>query len=592
MPTSDRMSHLESGSVSIGGEIGRRIECTIENNLLCLDLEGDFLRPFRKKACRGGFVGTGKLADAMVRLAGHTDEPRLVDSKNHLIGELMASQDPDGYLGTFSADTRIWHLWDVHEIAFVITALVSDHRIFRTAGVLEAARHLADYVVGSLTRNPARSPVLEGLDTRLPELTTLGLEEALLGLYEVTREQAYLDFVVDHAGLAAWDLGIIRGRYGKLEGHAYAYLCKCVAQLRLRRVLGDDGLLGQTRRAMEFLTTGDGMCVSGGFGYLECWHDDQDGGPGLGETCASAYLLMVLDELIRLEGLARYGDLMERVIFNTLFAAQSPDGRRIRYYTPFEGPREYWEPDTYCCPNNYRRAIGLLPDLLYYKTPHGLAVNLYSESRARIILDGGPVVEIRQETDYPTSGNVLLSVGVETPTRFCLDLRIPRWCASPRVTVNGDALPEPSICGTFQRLDRTWNAGDVVETHFPMEPRMVRGRRAQSGRVALLRGPQLFCLNPTRVEPGAGVTGDHELRYLTIDPETPGEPKPDASVRPNGVSVSLQAWSYGKSYVEKPDLTLHLSEFPDPAGRATYFRVPRPDDPSLVDDTTIAHPRS
>ena len=123
-------------------------------------------------------------------------------------------------------------------------------------------------------------------------------------------------------------------------------------------------LLEPTRRLIDFLTQRDGMVISGAVSEQECWHDTQNGTCWLGETCAGVYLVQWLDELLRLDRDSVRGDLMERIIYNTLFAAQSPDGRHIRYYTAFEGRRSYYKGDTYCCPNNYRRAIALLPQLL------------------------------------------------------------------------------------------------------------------------------------------------------------------------------------------------------------------------------------
>ena len=133
----------------------------------------------------------------------------------------------------------------------------------------------------------------------------------------------------------------MRGRWGRIEGHAYAYLAHALAQLQLYRVEPDERLLRTTRRAMDFLTRHEGLVISGTCGDHECWHDTQSGTTNLGETCATAYLLRTLDDLLRLEGDSRWGDLMERTIFNALFAAQSPDGRHIRYYTPFECSRAY-----------------------------------------------------------------------------------------------------------------------------------------------------------------------------------------------------------------------------------------------------------
>src|ERR1017187_3187300 len=55
--------------VRVGGEIGRRIDITITNNLLVLDADRDFLPPFKTKSGENGYIGLGKLIDATVKLA-------------------------------------------------------------------------------------------------------------------------------------------------------------------------------------------------------------------------------------------------------------------------------------------------------------------------------------------------------------------------------------------------------------------------------------------------------------------------------------------------------------------------------------------
>ena len=96
---------------------------------------------------------------------------------------------------------------------------------------------------------------------------------------------------------------------------------------------------------------------------------------------------------MRLEGDLRYGDLIERSIYNALFAAQDPAGRRIRNCTPFEGPRQYYGSDGFCCPGNYRRIVAELPEMVYYRTQAGgIAVNLFTESKKTIELTGGRTV--------------------------------------------------------------------------------------------------------------------------------------------------------------------------------------------------------
>ena len=167
--------------------------------------------------------------------------------------------------------------------------------------------------------------------------------------------------------LPEWDARIVTGRHGQIEGHAYAHMCRCIAQLRLDRLQPDQRLLKPAHDVIDFLTGHDGLVITGTCGDHECWHDTQEGTINLGETCATAYLIRMLDELLRMEGKPLYGDLMERAIYNALFAAQSPDGRQIRYYSPFDGPREYFKGDTYCCPCNYRRIVAELPGMICYR---------------------------------------------------------------------------------------------------------------------------------------------------------------------------------------------------------------------------------
>ena len=70
----DALQSLDLRQVRVEGEIGRRIDITLHNNLLMIDVEKDFLAPFRKRKAKGGYIGLGKLIDAAVRLAAYTSD--------------------------------------------------------------------------------------------------------------------------------------------------------------------------------------------------------------------------------------------------------------------------------------------------------------------------------------------------------------------------------------------------------------------------------------------------------------------------------------------------------------------------------------
>jgi hypothetical protein len=327
----------------------------------------------------------------------------------------------------------------------------------------------------------------------------------------------------------------------------------------------------------------DGALISGATGQAEIWTDDQDGRGDLGETCATAYQLRVADALLRLDGQARLGDLIERTICNALFAAQSPDGRHLRYFSPIEGPRVYFPGDTYCCPCNYRRIVSELPLMVFYRADDGLVVSLYTPARARLQVARDAVLTVVQETDYPNSGRVQLRLDPSRPASFPVRLRIPLWARSARVTINEqpqDVQPQP---GTFLVLQREWKSGDRVTLEMPMAWRLVKGRQRQAGRVAIMRGPLIFSLNPA-TDPELARQDAADLGAFLLDPSSLGDPVPSTIVRPNGLACRARFWppGFGIGQPSEKQVEWTLTEFSDPAGRAAYFRLRDPH--AAVDD--------
>ena len=415
----------------------------------------------------------------------------------------------------------------------------------------------------------------------MPKMTTLGLEEAFLLLSKVTGDGAYLDFCAGTKMGSPIGYATLREWRRPVKGHVYRYLARCLTQLDLYRVEREGSLLKQARRALEFLTFCDGLVITGTCSHKERWHTDQNGASHLGESCATAYLIRLLDSVIRLEGDLRYGDIMERSIYNALFAAQSPDGRHLRYFTPFEGKRLYFGKhvlelhsyDTYCCPNNFRRIIAELPTKVYYQSGSALAINLYTPSTASIELAGGVTLTVRQETDYPNSGHVVVYLAPSESSTFAVRLRIPRWCSQGQVKVNGRPMDRPALGGESFEVRRKWESGDRITLDMPMPWRMIKGRKMQQGRVAVMRGPMVYALSPERNDALSGV----DLREITIDALSVEGLTKDDTVRPDGLKCRVQAWSGGRDLKQPPDLKVQFTEFPDPGGEAIYFHLPSMD---------------
>lgn len=569
--------------VKVSGEIGQRIHLTIEKNLLALDWNKDFLAPFLERSATD-YIGLGKSLEGLIHLAFAGHDQRLLKLKGDLIALLLSSADEDGYIGVHPKDRRLLASWDCHEAVHVVSALLADWFCFGEEKSLQAARKLLDLQMQTWQE------IVEVQNNRKRpysiHLTSLGIEYSLLKMYQATGDTKYLDFACNTCGLDKLDWPIQLNRFAPLLGHTYLYLHHCRCQLELYQVRPNPALLRMSQRALKFMLGGNGMSITGGVGQAECWTDDQDVRGNHAETCSTVYQLRLYAEIFRLTGDPRCGDLIERTIYNALWAAQSPDGRQIRYYSPLEGERSYFR-DTYCCPNNFRRFIAELPGMIFFTGKNSVTVNLYTACEADMELEGNRV-RLIQKTCFPESGHIVIEIHPATSFEFTLQFRIPLWCSKPVVRLNGNAQ-QGVLPGSLYALKRVWVAGDRVEVELPLEIRFVQGRQRQYGLVAVLLGPLVYCLAPQNIQPAQ--KNDHCQGQAAISPlsETkrfsgwdgaafskirilPSSAKllPDQSI---GILADLDPSSINV----QGNYELRLTRFPDPDGKCVYFHSGEPD---------------
>lgn len=570
----DKLSPLTLTQNGLSGEIGRRLDDLIYRNFMALD-PGPFIEPFRARPFNSGghYVGIGKVIDAGSYFSSYTGDAEVAARTARLIDGIMQTRDADGYIGTFKPEPegrQNHYNWALHEQEYLLLGLVRHFRETGSKPSLRYARDLGDYVIRTFSRDP-----------KPEEVCTAGLPEAFLLLHRSTGDERYRKFAaeirhgnskaeVQCASLLDWKQTFDAG-----AAHVYVMLARCYAQTELFRLMNRPSLLDMSDYMRhELLRPGGGLNVVGSASDGEWFSYTQNGAGMIGESCVTAYLLRWLESLMRLSGDLRYGDIMERTITNALFAAQDPAGRRIRYFTPFTGERVYYDQDGFCCPGNFRRIMAELPRQVYYRCDDdAVAVNLFTSSTATVKLEAGPAVTIVQETDYPSSGRIVFRVTPSREAAFALRLRIPRWCGSATVRINGgEAIAAPAGASPYE-CRRAWKPGDTVVLELPMTWRLIRGRQLQEGLVALARGPVVYCLgtaqNAELLKKYPGFKG------VVVDPSSLGEPVPDHSIRPDGRKVTVKArveaagaWSKGA-----PHETLIFTEFIDPTGIATYFRV-------------------
>lgn len=575
-PFTEIMTPVGLTRIKAAGEIGRRVDITIGNNLLALDTDTVFLEPFRRRYQASGYIGLGKLIDATVRFAAYSGDDRVLSLKERLVAEAVKTQEPDGYIGILVPENRLWGVYDIHEMSYLVLGLTHDYKYFGEEASLTAARKLADFIVNRWSAEPSRIPGPTGERANMYGVTT-GLDGALLTLFEQTGDRRYLDFCINSAQykLADWNSAIKMDEPGKPyhmddERHTYIFMALCVAQLQLNTIEPSPRLLRQARQAMDFLTRKDGLLISGSCSLQEAWHDNQTGRGNVSESCATAYLTRLSDRELRLTGNPLFGNIMERATYNALFAAESPDGRQIRYFCPLEGNRTYFDRDTFCCPNNFRRIMAELPDMIYYQANDGVTVNLYTQSSAEVNI-GGHSVTIRQETDYPTSGHVKIVLLPSEPLEFPLRLRIPGWCTAATLTVNGEAPVEVFPSNTFCEIRRTWKPSDSLILEMPMPWRWIRGRKSQEGRAALMRGPIVYCIGTAHNAEVLKTCANPS--DLVLDPASLGSPTPDTSIRPDGLKATAKIRTPEDAAGNATTNNVVLTEFIDPGSVTTYVRL-------------------
>jgi DUF1680 family protein len=94
---------------------------------------------------------------------------------------------------------------------------------------------------------------------------------------------------------------------------------------------------------------------------------------------------------------------------------------------------------------------------------------------------------------------------------FPVLIRVPGFAKDFRVTVNGAAAGGETVNG-YYRISRVWSE-DEADISFTLRPRVVYANplvRANCGKLAIVRGPEIYCLE--EADNGAG------LAALYLDP--------------------------------------------------------------------------
>ncbi|UJF34521.1 glycoside hydrolase family 127 protein [Paenibacillus hexagrammi] len=478
-------------------------------------------------------------------LASHPD-PKLECIADEVIDLVAMAQHENGYINTYFTIKEPGNEWtnlhDCHELycaGHMMEAAVAYYQGTGKRKLLEVMCKFADHIDTIFGTDEGK---LQGYCGHQE------IELALVKLFEVTGESRYLklsQYFIDQRGqepnyliaewerrgrTSYWQEGVTAKpdpRYNQSHlpvreqreavGHSVRAVYMYTAMADLARLTGDEGLITACRSLWNNVTKKQ-MYITGGIGsthHGEAFSFDYDlpNDTIYAETCASIGLIFFAQRMLRLERKSEYADVMERALYNNVIGSMSQDGKHYFYVNPLEvwpeasrnnpgkhhvkSVRQKWFGCS-CCPPNVARLLSSLNDYIYLvdQSERTVYVNLYIGSEASFKLsDGG--FSIKQQSALPWDGIVSFDIESVPVGSVTLALRLPSWCSGKaELSLNGQPISYEMKDG-YAQITNVWQQGDHVEWNLPMQAQWIAAHpfiRANAGKVALQRGPLVYCL--------------------------------------------------------------------------------------------------
>jgi DUF1680 family protein len=227
------------------------------------------------------------------------------------------------------------------------------------------------------------------------------------------------------------------------------------------------------------------------------------------ETCANIGNVLWNWRMLQLTADAKYADIFELALYNSVLSGISLDGKKFCYNNPLRvsenlpfkqrwgNEREGYITLSNCCAPNVTRTLAEVNNYAYNFSEEGLYVNLYGSNHLSTSTLKGEKIEIEQQTNYPWDGNIILKVIKAPKDDFLFFLRIPGWSHGTTITVNNNPIKDEIVSGTYSKIIKKWKKGDIIELNIPMPVKLMQGNplvEEIKNQVAVKRGPLVYCL--------------------------------------------------------------------------------------------------
>jgi uncharacterized protein len=418
----------------------------------------------------------------------------------------------DGWVPVYT-----WH--KVH------AGLLDAHRLAATPGALEVAVGVAGYFAG----------VIDGLsDEQVQKILVTehgGINEAYAETYALTGDERWLKVARRLRHRAVLDP--IAARRDELAGlHANTQIPKVIGLARLYEVAGDDPGEAVAARFFHQAVTRDHSYVIGGNSDREHFGQPRQIARHMAETtceaCNSYNMLKLTRQLWSWKPDAALFDYYERAQLNHIMAHQRPTDGRFVYFMPMAagGRRSYStrEDSFWCCVGSGMESHAKHADSIWWRGGETLYLNLFIPSRLDL---PGDDFAIDLVTAYPADGTVTLSLLRAPAGEREIAVRLPGWCATPLVTVNGKHVGRRGGDG-YLRIRRRWAVGDSIRLVLPMSLR-AEPTPDDPNLVAFVSGPLVL----------AASLGPADRPFERAAPALRGDGPPETLLKPSRTAAHV-----------------------------------------------------
>jgi DUF1680 family protein len=447
-----------------------------------------------------------------------SNRPELRAAVEKISSEVIAAQQPDGYLNTYyvgeHASQRMEpkvQQWghELYNMGHFLQGATAYYRATGDRTLLDTGiRFVNSFLLPTFGPGPDKKPLFSGH----PEM-----ELALVELFRMTGDKRHLELAGyllagdSRIHVQPWDYvyhfcGTPFTSRTHLEGHAVRAMYACCGATDYYLETGDPAY----RKTLDVLwndLVNSQMYVTGGVGARsdgEAFGDPYElpNARAYGESCAAIGNMMWNWRMLAATGEAKFADVIERALYNGINSGMSLDGTLYCYRNPLafdpsggDKIRNDWY-DTTCCPPNLERTFASLPGYFYSTSGEGLYLHFFDNSELDWHLENGVGLKVRQKTNYPWDGSAEITVTPAEPSEFTFFIRIPGWTDTAQVAVNGKPV-SGATPGQYLAIRRRWSGGDVIRVQFNMQPQLLEANTQvteNNGRVAVQRGPLVYCL--------------------------------------------------------------------------------------------------